>query len=946
MLSESASKYTMKKLSIRTRVFTLALTPTLLISIVLGTFLISSRIHDLELEQHTNAVTFLNHIINISRNGLLKNDKHELQAIIDILPDERELQSITFYNKNHEILAYGGAEDPQETSENIIFNNEQPTAIEKADTLTLTAPIIIDDLKLYSDMDYSHSAIHPAHKEIIGWVAITFSKTKTILEEYQVIIFTLILLSLGIAISTFFAIRTSHFFTKPLQIIRDGIKKLAHGDFDTRIHTDTYGEINELEEDINKMAASLQQNRQELQDNANQTTAHLKQSLITIESQNMELARAQKEAHEASRIKSEFISNMSHEIRTPMNSIVGYTNLLLETDLSILQRNYLTTIQKSTLNLLNLINNILDFSKLDAGQLKLDFILFDIYDCLEEVITIMSPLANSKQLEFAALVDKDVPRKILSDPLRIKQIMINLISNAIKFTDEGEIVIHISLDKKTNRSNKFRITISDTGIGMSAQEQKSIFRAFQQADSSIARKYGGTGLGLAICKKLVDQMDGKIGVDSHQDKGSTFWFTFTSEKTLHDHQHEPNAVNFMGYRIFLCEPHPVSRQSLINTLEEWQAHVVEFSEFETLISELQQSSDHTQIPSVIILGINQHYAQNDEAAHTLYQLKKYFSGPVIVLTNSPEQATLDYFLQHGACASLAKPVLRNNLYHALFQLLLSTKDERLKTDDKFIIHPAEILPDLNDKHILCVDDNPQNANLIKALLENTHAIITVAHDGLEAFQLCKQHSYHLILMDIRMPKMDGYEALKMIRSTENQNKHTPVIAISAHISDGEHQDLLDTGFNGYLIKPVVKFTLIETIKQWIMKTQNKTYTTHKTYLENVDDKHAIDWQLAVKLAGNKEEFAKEMLSILIKSLNQDISDIKSSLTKQEYSELLRRIHKLHGALCYCGVPRLKAAAAELEAALKRHDLNNIPILFNVLEIEANHVIEEAAAIIQ
>lgn len=707
----------------------------------------------------------------------------------------------------------------------------------------------------------------------IGWIA----ATKMVLEEYQIIFLTVSLLIFGITLSII----------------------------------------------LSKRIATL----------LSDSPTPLKQ-VSPVETQDTDLLRTQEELHKANRIKSEFIANMSHEIRTPMNSIVGYTNLLLETDLSVLQRNYLTTIQKSTLNLLNLMNNILDFSRLDTGQLKLDYIPFDLHDCIEDILSTMSPLANSKHLEFLALIDENIPKKILSDPMRIKQIIINLVSNAIKFTDQGEILIHVSLEKETPKFTTLRIAVSDTGIGLSENDQKNIFQAFQQADTNIARKYGGTGLGLAICKKLIDQMAGKIGVESPDHKGSTFWFSFNAGRVPYDSIQEPNDINFAGCSAILYEPHTISRQTIKTMLTDWQINVMDFADLDQLIEYMQQPYFETHHLTFFIAGINHQYTQNGLAAKILQKIKERFAKPVIALTNSSEQAVLEYLTAQGATFSLSKPLIRKNLQQAISEITQSDKSRTLQKPA--LIPPLERTVDFSNKHILCVDDNPQNANLIKALLENSHAMITIAGDGIEALQLIEKQSFDIILMDIRMPKLDGYETLKLIRATQNKNSSTPVIAVSAHISDDEHEELIKTGFNGCLIKPIVKFTLLEAIKQLIMKTPPKPTTQAEP-----EDVPILDWNLGIKLAGNKKEAAEEMLNLLLKSLPADLTDMQQLKEIGDYPELLRRVHKLHGALCYCGTPRLKNAAAKLESALKQQKTSEASVLFEELEMEIHHLLDHA-----
>lgn len=912
----------MKELTIRTRVFLLALIPIIFFSLCLGTFVISSRINDLETELMLHGELILNHIASSSRHSILNENKAELHELTDVALEEKDLQSIAFFDHHKVLLAYDGCEDPKfpEFQKKIVFDNNLITTIVTKDTITLTTPIIFNDLNLSTQPKKlgMHDNKVASHNAVIGWVTITMSRSKTLLKEYEVILATLTFLTFGLLLSIIYANRTARRLTLPLYNMCFAVKKLEQGELTTRVNTNSSSEIRELELGINKMAIALQNAHDELENNIEQATSDLQQSLETIEKKNIELAEAQKEALEASRIKSEFIANMSHEIRTPMNGIIGFTNLLLETELSTLQRNYLSTIQKSTLNLLNLVNNILDFSRLDAGQLRLEYLAFDLRDCIEEAMTIMSPLANSKHLEFTALVDDQVPHKMISDPLRLKQILINLISNAIKFTEKGEVIIHVSLADDFNKNMKIRVAISDTGIGLTSNDQKLIFSAFQHGDNSIARKYGGTGLGLAICKKIIDQMNGEIGLESNAKQGSTFWFTFIAEKTAIDLS-ENDAIHFLNTDALLIEPHPITRNAIKNLLSYWKINVTACAELENAIIELQKISK----PKFLIKALSPYQINDGTAAKFLEQIKAFYNGPIIVLTNSSDQAMLDYFQAEGATLTLSKPVSRSQLYHAIFQLILPRnvpdyllQQTNLNSNGSFL--------NLKDKHILCVDDNVQNANLVSALLHNTQATVTIAHDGAEALDLANSTSFDFILMDLRMPKMDGYEAVKKIRSLNHLNAQIPIIAVSAHIADEEAPELIQIGFNDYLSKPIIKNLLLKILKKWIVTP--------------VNEKRIIDWDLGTELADNKKDLAEEMLALLVKNLPTDMKEIKEAYQNRQYEELLKQVHKLHGAVCYCGVTRLKQAIATLEGALKQHKLDELNALFLNFEFEINEVL--------
>ncbi len=736
-----------------------------------------------------------------------------------------------------------------------------------------------------------------------------FSQAQLLLNEYKSITWTLLILMAAIIISILLAKHISERLTAPLVRMQEVIKKLEKGELESRITINSQGEMEELEEGINNMAEVMQGLRDELQENVDQATSDLKRSLETIEIQNVALARAQKEALEASRIKSEFIANMSHEIRTPMNGIIGFTNLLLESKLTALQRTYLTTIQKSTLNLLTLVNNILDFSRLDSGHVRLESLVFDIRDCIDEVITIMSPLAYAKKLEFVAITDKAVPQKIIGDPLRIKQIMTNLISNAIKFTEMGEVIVRLTVEKNTPNSIKLKFSVSDTGIGLLPKDQKSIFRAFQQADASITRKYGGTGLGLAICTKLVDQMAGKIGLDSTPGEGSTFWVTITAEKV--SAQPDDHRLHLPHNRIAFFDTHPLVRASLKNILENWHINTDPHETLELLIDSFKQERPEVDL---VIIGTDPYQAANpDLLTQSYFALRQYYHGPILLLSSSSEQTVEHLFLSDQASFFLTKPVTHAHLYHIIYHLS-DVKDNNLKLANS---SEDDIL---RNKNILCVDDNFHNANLIGALLTNSHAFVKIENNSKVALELLKKEKFDIVLMDLRMPLMDGTEILKIIRAEPNKNQHTPIIAVSAHIADNEYQELIHKGFDDALLKPISKIDLIKSIKRCLL-----------------DQNPLIEISPTPK---NVKIVAQEMLELLLHTLKKDFEEIKRAKINNDYENLLQSLHRLHGAVCYCDVPSLRNAIATFETALKKQRFDDIPQLFSQFELEVHKLLNQ------
>src|SRR5690606_30019243 len=461
------------------------------------------------------------HLAPLAAPALEQNDIKKLERIARQALEHPDVRAAGFLDTERALLAHAGPSmlNPPPTGQPGVSLLSGP------DATRFLLPVYDQHLVLSDSPDAEREL------ELLGWVEMELSHQGTLLSGYRSLFASLLLIAGGLAVTALLALRMSRSINGPLREIKAGVALLKDGHLETRLPPLGSHEMDELAAGINRMAQALQNAQEELQHSIEQATEDVRQNLETIEIQNIELDFARKEALEASRIKSEFLANMSHEIRTPLNGILGFTNLLQKSELSPRQQDYLTTIEKSAEILLTIINDILDFSKIEAGKLILDRVPFPLRDIVEEVMVMLAPAAHAKNLDLVPLVYNDVPDNIMGDPLRVKQVITNLVNNAIKFTQTGEVVLRASLEDEDTEHNRvtLRLSITDSGVGLSRAQQQSLFNAFSQADASTARQYGGTGLGLAISKRLVEEMGGKIGLESELGKGSTFWFTLTPE---------------------------------------------------------------------------------------------------------------------------------------------------------------------------------------------------------------------------------------------------------------------------------------------------------------------------------------------------------------------------------------------------------------------------------
>lgn len=911
------------KWGIKSRVLFLALIPTITISILLGVYFIGIRLEDLSKALNDRGIAIASRLASQGQYGVFARDTESLRYLAR-QSISQEVNSVAFYDKKGVEIASAG-----KLTSNIIPPTSKIGSViiepnNKNETIKYIAPVTLPDVIIDTYPDNSQSLEDEGLKTtVIGWMKVELDHKATRLKGYQVLIHSALIGLLGLSISGLLALRLGYDVIHPILELTSAVEKIKNGDLQTKVNITSHWELSILESGINTMASALQIAHEEMQHNIETATADLRKTLQTIEIQNKELELARKEAETATQVKSEFLASMSHELRTPLNAIVGFINLMDKTQLNEQQHDYLETIQKSSQLLLSIINDILDFSKIEAGKLHLDLMPMDIRECIEDTLTLLGPSAHEKALELVPLIYSDVPLKINGDSLRIKQVITNLLSNAIKFTQQGSVIIRVMLDQSIAHLVTLRISVTDTGIGISEDQQKQLFHAFNQTNPNITRRFGGTGLGLVICKKLVEQMHGTIDVESEPGRGSTFSFTVQAEKLANPETDIQSDLT--GMRFIIYEINNSARIALTHLLRQWGIRVVECNDRDQIITLIQQGIKENDPFNMLLLGVNQPIAEKDFINNSIANIKQGFACTVGVLVNTTEHTIHNDILRAGADLCLAKPVTRNKLYEALRKILIT----QLETNDPILVD----LPKLN---ILAVDDNLANLKLVNVFLENIGVVPTLAKSGYEAIQCCNQNQYNLILMDLHMPGLDGIETAVQIRSINNPNYNTPIVALSAHVIIGEHEKIFAAGMNDYLTKPIEENSLRASIYKWThsgvrmrSQDQNIPLTNHTPF------KH-IDWNLCKKLAGNKEDLAQEMLEMLISSLPSDLIKIQQSYKSHKIQELREQVHKLHGACCYVGVPKLKNISKELEDAIALEATEKVRYYVTALvnEIEA------------
>lgn len=892
----------MKPWSLQTRLIALVLIPTAVLVFGLGISVVLARFHDIDTAQNERGYL------------LLAKYRFAFEHIPESLPqsphdvalaalEEPGLRSLTLLDANGRHLLHTGPL-PQAITEGQVLR------LDSTQRRYLTANGWLYVQALGKPIPTNDGQLHQA------WLMLEFNSSELTLRKYEALLMTSLLCLLALALMAVVLAQLLRRWLAPIAEMTTTLQQVDSAHLHHRLSTHASGDLHDLESAINALLERLAVDTEELQSSMEQANADLHETMEAMEVQNIELTLARKEAVEGNRIKSEFLANISHEIRTPLNGIMGFAKLLLKTQLSPRQLDYVHTVQKSSDSLLAIINDVLDLSKIEAGKLALDHTPLDIEEVIFDVLSMLAPLAEEKNLELIAFIYDDVPRHLMGDPLRLKQIVTNLVNNAIKFTPAGEITVRCMLENLTERHADLRISVTDTGIGLSDSSRADLFRAFSQGDPSTTRKFGGTGLGLVISKHLVEQMNGEINFDSSNGEGSTFWFSLRAE--LDHHTHSGFYGDHLRQRhLIVAETHPTTRQFLANTLEHWGAQSTAVDSLAALYAAIREGT-----PSdALIINRSLLGTRSVMGNIQLQELRRLVSGPIILLTPSSDSSQEQANYQDDQVAVLSKPVAPRELYTRLTQMLSARSGQHMQS-------PAQPLPSLQ---VLAVDDNPANLKLVCALLSDLPVEAVAATDGYEAIRLCKERSFDLVFMDIQMPGLSGLEATQAIRAQEQEagnKKHLPIIALTAHAMANERDALLKSGMDDYLTKPVHESQLAHMLAKWTgvdLRKQRRNQERRKTDTQPTpvlptptppDTSTMVNWPECVRLAAGKEDLARDMLIMLFNSLEQEKRKIEDAYADDKLEALLGHVHYLHGATRYCGVPALRDAAHILETDIK------------------------------
>lgn len=643
-----------------------------------------------------------------------------------------------------------------------------------------------------------------------------------------------------------------------------------------------------------------------------------------------ELIKAKIEAEYATRAKSDFLANMSHEIRTPMNAVMGLTHLALKTDMTLKQRDYLNKIDASARSLLRIINDILDFSKIEAGKLDMEFVKFHLDDVLDNISNLIPVKAQEKGLEVIFKTSPDVPEMLNGDPLRLSQILLNLISNAVKFTEKGEIVISIGLLDKTDNKATLSFAVTDTGIGMTKEQAETLFKPFIQAETSITRKYGGTGLGLAISKRLVEMMEGEICVKSEPGKGSVFSFTAVFRLPIEEKEGRITRVgDLKGMRILVVDDSVTSREIMKSTLESMSFKVSTAESGEAGLVELEKAKGNSEPFELVLMDWRMPGMDGiDTSRHIKMDPKLSETTTIIMVTAYGREEVMSQAEQVGLDGFLIKPVNASVLLDTIIQAIGKKSKRRAQSGGK-TGYNEKIMKKMRGVRVLVTEDNEINQQVAQEMLEDAGLSVRIATNGREAVHAVRESSFDVVLMDIQMPEMNGIEAVKEIRK-DPRFTELPIIAMTAHAMAEDREKSLTAGMNDHITKPIDPEQLFSVLLKWI-KPIETVESTHipdqserkKDIMKDIifPDMPGIDIKAGLKTTSNNLRLYRDMLVKFYKNYSGIAEQIKTALEKEDLELVQRLSHTVKGVSGNLGAHDLYDSSAKLEAALrhKKHD---------------------------
>ena len=883
----------MRRFNIKFLILSIVMVPVVLIDVFLTSVNINSGIQQAEDQLQSKGSIIAKQLAGAAEFNLFSGNYGQIQRLLDQSVNTNDIVFAAVYDNQGNTLATAIGRDYEAEQSTNYFYYRQPIQTESLGTQDIFTPEPLAESNQLSNL---------------GWVHLYVSKQQLEQTKREILIEGAIFFCSMLVLAVFLTLLISRRITRPISTLLEHLRQVEAGQLGEIIKDIENNEIGDVQNGFNSMSQSLLANRMQLDEKINSATLDLMNAISDLEYNNRELAIARDIAQKADEVKSRFLANMSHEIRTPINGIKGFVNLLAKSGLNTDQKRYADIISQSTNDLTLIVNEVLDLSKIESGKIDILQQPFDLYELLETTRDSLFTVALDKNIDLHLIIYSDTPAHVIADELRLKQILINLIGNAIKFTDQGYVAIKVMVEDQSNGEVLIRFDIKDSGIGIDETDQKTLFQAFKQLESDANRRYSGTGLGLVIAKNLTRLMQGDIDLTSAPDEGSLF-SVHLPVKPDPNYADQPQPETQQTVMIFACNTLCANEiQSLFDRVGfNTECQLIDAqTQADQLSEQLRQNLDYIDL---IVIDLR----------HNRLQPESYLDQDVL--------RRCRVIVMHYDISLIDQSRYRDyqfvsviNTSSNLQRLLFNPSIELEKTTD---VSEAVTLHCPNK--ILLVDDNPINLKLASELTRMWGHESFEANDARQAMSLFNSETFDLILLDIQMPEIDGIELMHMMRR-QKPNMLTPIVAVTAISLESEQERLIKLGFDAFISKPIDEDKFRRLLDQETFIFEDEFVT------EQLSDKDAsIDYELTVKLSANNKALAEDIFRIL----QLEIPDYQTRLTRaverEDFDQLALIMHKIQGVTCYAGLPRLKNLVSQFAGVKKFSRKVSLAICKEVIE---------------